>query len=132
MFRVFDIEKHEWLKDNVYMSPDGELFKIKQSLFGMTKIPLDSDRYIFHESIGLADKNDKEVYVGDYIEAHVGKVDEEDENGEDRVEIGIVVYAHDLSSYIIMCENSETFYTLGSSVSTEIAVIGNVFDGYEG
>ena len=124
-YRVYDTEKKQWLKDNIYMNPDGKLFKIKQSLFGMVRIPLalDSDRYIFHESIGLADMNNKEIYIGDYIEAHVGKVDEEDENSEDKIEIGIVIFAHDLSSYIIICESSNTFYTLGSSVSNEIKII---------
>lgn len=130
-FRVYDTEKKQWLEKNIYMNLNGELFKIKQSLFGIVKIPmaLDSERYVFHRDIGLTDMYGNEVYEGDYIKAIIGKVRED---GEDKVEIGVVIYAPELSSYIILCESSDTFYTLGSNISTEIAIIGNVFDGFGG
>lgn len=121
-YRVYDTEKKEWLKDNIYMSPDECLFKIKQGLLGMTKIPLDAERYIYHKDIGLYDKNSKLVFEGDYIYASVA---------EDKKVVGIVAYAYELSSYVILCVDSDEFYTLGSSVSVEIEIIGNVFDGYE-
>lgn len=129
-FRVYDTKEKQWLEKNIYMNLDGELFKIKQSLFGMVKIPmaLGSERYVFHRDIGLTDMYGNEVYEGDYIKAIVGNVSED---GEYKVEIGVVAYAPELSSYIILCENSNTFYTLGSSISTEIVVIGNVFDSYK-
>ena len=129
-FRVYDTKKKEWIHDNVYMNSNGDLFKIKQSLFGMVRVPLalDSERYVVHESIGLSDKNNKEVYVGDYIRANVGKTDE---NSEDKIEIGLVAYAHELSAYVILCVNSDTFYTLGSQVCEYIEIIGNVFDSYK-
>lgn len=132
-FRVYDNEQKKWVKNNIYLSPDDELFLIKQSLFGMVKVPLalDSERYICHKDIGLLDRNNKEVFEGDYIKAVVGKVDENDENSEDKIEIGLVAYAAELSAYIILCVDSDTFYTLGSEVTEYIEVIGNVFDGYE-
>ena len=130
-YRVYDNERKEWIKDNIYMSPDECLFKIKQGLLGMTKIPLDAERYIYHKDIGLYDKNSKLVFEGDYIRAVVGKVDENDENSEDKIEIGLVTYAYDLSAYIIICLDSDTWYTLGNSVCEYIEIIGNVFDGYE-
>ena len=58
-------------------------------------------------------------------------IDENDENSEDRIEIGLVTYAHELSAYIILCDASNTFYTLGSETTEFIEVIGNVFDGYK-
>ena len=124
MFRVYNTEKNEWVKDNIYLSPDDNLFMIKQSLFGMVKIPLalDADKYVYHRDINLYDKDGHLVYEGDYIRARVA---------EDKEEIGLVAYAHELSSYVILCIDSDTFYTLGSNVSEEISVIGNVFDGYE-
>ena len=124
MFRVYDNVEKCWIKDDIYLSPNDELFKIKQSLFGMVKVPLalDSERYIYHRDISLQDKNGEEIYEGDYIQARVDK---------DKEEIGLVCYAHELSSYVILCVNNDTFYTLGSDVSSEILKIGNVFDGYE-
>lgn len=123
MYRVFDTKNKKWITKNVYMSPDGDLYILKNSIFSGAKLePLDEGVYVYHNDINLYDKEDKLVFEGDYIRARVA---------EDKEEIGIVTYAHEMSSYIILCVNSDTFYTLGSNVSSEIEVIGNVFDGYE-
>ena len=123
-YRVFDNEQKCWVKDNIYLNPNGEIFKIKQSLFGMIKVPLalDSERYIYHRDIGLQDKDGNEVFEGDYIQA---KVD------ENRSVVGLVVFAQELSAYVILCVDSDEFYTLGSEVTEFIQVVGNVFEGYE-
>ena len=123
-YRVYDNEKKCWIKDNIYFNPDGELYLIKQSLFGTVKVPLalDPERYVYHRAIDLWDKYGKLVYEGDYIRAQV------DEN---KSVIGMVAYAQELSSYVILCVDSDEFYTLGSEVAEYIQVIGNVFDGYE-
>lgn len=123
MFRVYDNITNQWIKDNVYLNPDGDLFLIKKSIFGRTKKPalLDSDRYVWHQDIELYDKNNNMVYIGDYIKAQVE---------ENRSVIGLVTYAHEMSAYIILCDDNK-FYTLGSNVCELIEIIGNVFDGYE-
>lgn len=124
MFRVYNTEKKQWVKDDIYLNPNGELFLIKQSLFGWVKIPMAlDDRYIYHRDIGLYDKNQNMVFEGDYIRARVA---------EDKEEIGLVSYAHELSAYVILCVDNDTFYTLGSETTEFIEVIGNVFDGYKG
>ena len=123
-FRVYDNEQNKWVKENVYLNTNGDLFLIKQSLFGMVKVPLalDANRYVYHKAIELWDKNQVQVYEGDYLEAQVA---------EDKTVIGLVAFAHELSAYVILCVDSDEFYTLGSDVSEEISVIGNVFDGYK-
>lgn len=123
-FRVFDLKEEKWLKENIYMNADGEMFLIKQSLFGFSKVPLalSPDRYICHMTINLWDKNSVEIYEGDFIKAQVE---------EDKFVIGIVAFAQELSAYIILCEDSNEFYTLGKDVCEYIEKIGNVFDGYE-
>lgn len=122
-YRVYDIERNQWIKDNVYLNPDGDLFLIKKSIFGRTKKPilLESDRYVYHNDIELYDRENKLVYIGDYIKAQVE---------EKRSVIGLVTYAHEMSAYIILCDDDK-FYTLGSNVCELIEIIGNVFDGYE-
>lgn len=123
MFRVFDTEKNQWIRDNIYLNPDGDLFLIKKSIFGRTKKPilLESDRYVYHNDIELYDKDNNLVYIGDYIKAQIE---------ENRSVIGLVTYAHEMSAYIILCDDNK-FYTLGSNVCELIEIIGNVFDGYE-
>lgn len=123
VYRVYDTEQHEWIKDNIYMNLEGDLFMIKQSLFGMVKVPLALSpyRYVCHKAIDLYDKDGLLVYEGDYLEAKVA---------EDKTVIGLVCFAEELSSYIILCEEDNTFYTLGTEVCEYIEVVGNVFDGY--
>lgn len=123
-YRVYDNEKKCWIKDNIYLSPDGDLFLIKKSAFGWTKVPLSlsEERYVYHRAIDLWDKNNVRIYEGDYIQAQVE---------EDKSVVGLVTFAHELSSYIILCVDSDVFYTLGSEVTNHIQVVGNVFDGYE-
>ena len=123
-YRVYDNETNRWEKYNIYLSPDGELFRIKRAMFDWVRVPLalDAERYTYHQSIDLLDKNQKQVFEGDYIRARVA---------EDKEEIGLVAFAHELSAYVILCVDSDTFYTLGSNVSEDIEVIGNVFDGYK-
>ena len=124
MYRVYNTESKEWIKENVYMSPNGDLYILKNSFFGNAKMELlpNDGKYICHKDIELYDKENVLVYEGDYIEAKVS---------ENETVIGLVVYAHEMSSYVILCTESDTFYTLGQEVCEFIKKIGNVFDGYE-
>lgn len=123
-FRVRDTFKGRWVADDIYLSPKGELFKIKQSLFGMVRVPLalDATRYIYHRAIDLWDKKNVQVFEGDYILAQVA---------EDRSVVGLVAFAVELSAWVILCDDSDEFFTLGSETTEFIQVIGNVFDGYK-
>ena len=122
MFRVYDTEKSKWMK-NVYMSTNGDLYLLKNNkFFNNLKFLPDDDRYICHKDIALYDKDNVLVYEGDYLEAKIS---------ERKTVIGLVAYAHEMSSYVILCVDSDEFYTLGSEVTEFISVIGNVFDGYE-
>lgn len=123
MFRVYDTKENRWIWDNVYLAPNGELFMIKQSVFGLVKIPLalNPDRYVYHKAIDLWDKNGLQVYEGDYVVATVA---------EGRDVVGLVAFAPELSAYVILCNDSDEFFTLGSEVTDYIYVAGNVFDGY--
>lgn len=121
MFRVYDNVKDEWVDDNVYLAPNGDLVMIKP-IIGLVKSPivLDPNRYIYHRNIGLQDVDDNEVFEGDYLLARID---------EDKEVVGLVTFAFELSAYIILVEETSEFYTLGSDVTEFISVIGNVFDG---
>lgn len=124
IYRIFDTVEKKWEKDNIYLNPEGELFLIKQTILGFVKIPLalSQDRYVYHRDIDLCDKNGVMIYEGDYIRARVA---------EDRIVTGIVTYARELSSYIMLCTTYDEYFTLGTEVCEFIEVIGNVFDGYK-
>ena len=122
MFRVFDTEDKKWVKENVYLDSNDDLFLIKHWLFGAIKSikPLYQDRYVYHEDIELYDKDNTLIFIGDWLKAQIS---------EDKSVLGLVVYSNELSSYIILCDETSEFYSLGIDASPYIKVVGNVFDG---
>lgn len=122
-FRVFDKKKKKFVTDNIFLTPDGELVESKKSLFGNKITFIDQNRFVFQKYIELNDKNDVPIYVGDMLEAQVS---------EDRMIQGMVTFSPELSSYIILCFDSEEYFTLGESVRNLISVVGNVFDEKKG
>lgn len=123
MFRVYDTKQRKWITENVYLTPNYDLYMSRKNLFGIEKLKLLQDsRYVYHRAIDLYDKNNKLVHEGDYLKARIS---------EDKIVYGLVTYAIELSAYIIICEDSNEFYTLGSEVCDLIEIVGNVFDGYD-
>lgn len=118
-YRVYDKKKRKFVTDNVYLTPDGELVESKKSLFGNKMTFVNGNRFVYQRYIGLNDKKGAPVYIGDTLEAQVS---------EDRIVRGMVTFAPELSAYIILCFDSEEYFTLGESVCNLISVIGNVFD----
>ena len=118
-YRVFDKKKKKWVKDDFFLTPDGDLLQSEKSLFGNKMTFVSKGRYIYQASIGLLDKNNRLIYVGDIIKA---KVD------EDKEAIGVVTYASELSGYVIVCDDTDEYFRLGESVSKLIEVVGNVFE----
>lgn len=118
-YRVYDKKRKNWVKNNIYLNPDGELVESKKSLFGNKLTFVDQNRYVYQKYIELEDKNGTPIYIGDYIKAKVTN---------DEIITGMVTYASELSSYIILCFNIDKFYTLGTDICDRIEVIGNVFE----
>lgn len=123
MFRIYDNKDKVWIKDGFYLSsaPDSHLYELKKGLFGRQKLEvIDDDRYVIQKSVELIDKDYSAIFEGDIIKAKV-------EN--DEIVTGIIAYAHDISAYILLCEEKSMYYTLGNTISNRIKVVGNVFDG---
>lgn len=118
-YRVWDKKKHKFVTDNIYLTPDGELVESKKSLWGNKMTFVDGNRFVYQRYIGLEDRNNAPIYIGDTLEAQVA---------EDRTIRGMVTFAPELSAYIILCFESEEYFTLGESVCDLITVVGNIFD----
>lgn len=118
-YRVYDKKKKRFITDNIFLTPEGELVESKKSIFGNKMTFVDQNRYVYQKYIELNDKNDVPVFIGDYLKAQVA---------EDRTVRGMVTFAQELSSYIILCFDSEEYFTLGTEVCGLIEVVGNVFD----
>ena len=118
-YRVYDKKKRKFITDNIFLTPDGELVESKKSLWGNKMTFVDQNRYVYQKYIELDDKNNVCVFMGDYVKAQVS---------EDREISGLVTFAPELSSYVILCFDSDEYFTLGTEVCQYIQVIGNVFD----
>lgn len=118
-FRVYDKKKEKFVSDNIFLTPDGELIESKKSLFGNKLTFVDQDRFVYQKYIELNDKNDTPIFMGDYVNANVA---------EDKTITGLVTFSTELSSYVILCFETEEYFTLGESVRNLIEVTGNVFD----
>ena len=121
-YRVYDKKKKRWVKDDIYLTPDGELLQSTKSLFGNKLTFVSQDRYVYQKAIELNDKNDEPIYIGDYLEAKVA---------EDKTICGMVTFANELSAYIILSFDTDEYFTLGTEVCELIEVIGNVFDDFK-
>lgn len=122
-YRVYDKKKKRFVTDNIYLTPESELVESKKSLWGNKMTFVDGNRFVYQRYIGLEDKNDTPIYIGDYLMARVD---------EDKMIQGMVTFAEELSAYIILCFDTEEFFTLGTEVVQFIEVVGNVFDDKKG
>lgn len=119
MFRIYDKYEKCWAKDDIFISPSGDIYVLEKCLFGK-KLKLTSpERYIYHKDINLWDKDNNLIYEGDMVEATVS---------EDTTVTGMVAYARELAGYVILCSDCEKWYSLGSEVCQYVKVVGNVFD----
>ena len=118
-YRVYDKKKKKFITDNIFLTPDGELVESKKSIWGNKMTFVDGNRFVYQRYIGLQDKNGIPVYIGDMLEAQVS---------EDRIIRGMATFADELSAYIILCFDTDEFFTLGTEVVQFISVVGNVFD----
>ena len=106
-FRVFDKKKKRFVKDNIFLTPDGELVESKKSIWGNKMTFIDQNRYVYQRYIGLEDKDNNPIFIGDYLEARVA---------DDEIVTGIVSFAQELSSYVIFCDCNFKYFSLSNAI----------------
>ena len=121
MYRVYDTQKKRWLKYDIYLMPNGDLYKLEKPIFRKrnTLKQLSNERYIVHRDIGLTDKNDVLIYQGDIVKANIN---------EDEYINAEVAYVEHIASYVILDFKEGRYYSLGTEECSHLEVIGNVFD----
>ncbi len=128
MYRVFDLENKEWCTNTVAVLSYGGIFGIVHKAFGLTQLkPLSTTRFVTHKSIDLLDKNNQMIFEGDILQA-------------ERDITGVVSYAPELASFVLLNYTTSEYYLLGTEICQHLTIVGNVFDneellndiGYEG
>lgn len=121
MLRVFDKQTGEWLKYDIYLMPNGDLYKLEKPIFRKrnTLKQLSNERYVVHRDIGLTDKNGILIYEGDICEVMLN---------EDETIYAEVTYVEYVASYVLLDFKTGHFYYLGTEQANLIEVVGNVFD----
>ncbi len=121
MYRVYDQQKKRWIRYNIYLTPNEELYMLEKPIFRKrnTLRQLSTDRYVYHRDIGLTDKNGALIYQGDIVKANIN---------EDEYINAEVAYVEHIASYVILDFKEGRYYSLGTEECSHLEVIGNVFD----
>lgn len=118
-FRVYDKKKKRFVTDNIFLTPEGELVESKKSVWGNKMTFVDGNRFVFQKSTELFDRDNTEIFVGDYLSAEVS---------DDRIVEGLVTFAEELGSFVILCFDTGEYFVLSQSVCSKIKVVKNIFD----
>lgn len=117
MYKIYDTNEKSWVKDNVYLAPNGDIYIAKKTLFGTEKLSLvSSQRYISLNNIRIFDKNSKPIFEGDICKIEAVNA------------IGVVGYTEEHASYYLFDYNNSKYYSLGFDKGKEIEIIGNMLD----
>lgn len=117
MYRVYDTKEKEWIKQNVYIAQNEDIFISQKEIFKYVKLSLVLGcRYVFQNSIDINDKENRLIFEGDICEFMNGQ-------------IGVVIYIADYASYLLFDFHNKKYYTLNKLFCNKnLKVIGNQFD----
>lgn len=117
MYRVFDKFEQKWIKENVYLAPNDDLFISKKALFGTEKLSLvSSERYIYQKDTGLSDCNNKLIYEGDICKFEQSEI------------VGLVAFSPEHASYYLFDYDNFKYYVLNLESCKQVKVVGNIFE----
>jgi len=73
------------------------------------------NRFVLQQYTGLEDKNGKEIYEGDIVQAY--------DSWDNRTFCGNVIYSEKLASFVFVNEGDEYYITFFS-----LEIVGNIFE----
>lgn len=121
MYRVYDKKETAWVKENIYLAPNNDLYLVKKNFLGnivMTLVP--ENRYVYEIDTGLLDKNKQLIFEGDICKTSQSGM------------VGLITFSSEQSAYVFLDYTEHKWYPLGKEIcSNSIEVIGNVFDNPE-
>ena len=114
-YKVFNNKEKHWVKDNVYIAPNGDIFDLRKMPFGMVKMSKAKDeKYTIYYSTDVFDMHGTRIYEGD-----ICRLSESDT-------YGVVAYAEQHASYYLFDEKNERYYPLNTAACQQIEVVGHV------
>ena len=121
MYRVYDKKETTWVKENIYLAPNNDLYLAKKNLLGNMTLSLISDnRYVYQIDTGLLDKNKQLIFEGDICKAIQSGM------------VGLISYSSDYGAYVFLDYTEHKWYPLGKEIClNNIEVVGNIFDNPE-
>ena len=120
MFRVYDNKEKKWVKKDIYLAPNNDLFQSQKKLFGIEKLSLIPEtRYIHQIDIGLYDENRKLMFEGDILK------------NESEGVIGVIAYSTSQAAYLLFDYKNSKYYPLGEIICKQCKVVGNVLENYD-
>lgn len=119
MYRVYNLVNKVWVNE-VFMFPNGTLFKLKKRFFCGDKLSiLSKNNHVVHRFTLLYDRRGEKIYEGDLcVEL----------NGDKHNEL-VVAYSSELGAYCFVDADGVLCAILNADSADDFVVVGNVFDG---
>ena len=118
MYRVYDNKEKCWVRDDFFISPNGDMYvhdKHSFLKFSHKLVLVPEQRFIVQHSIGMNDKNGKTIFEGDICKIIARNV------------IGVIAYVPQFVSYCLLDEQNMRYYPMYEKLICEqVEVIGNV------
>lgn len=118
MYRVYDSKEKCWVRDDFFISPNGDMYVSDKRIFPKFShklVLVPEQRFIVQRKIGMDDRNGKPIFEGDICKITARNV------------IGVIAYIPQHASYYLLDEKNLKYYPLYEKLIVEqVEVIGNV------